>query len=491
MKFYEQRRPPARDRHRRASGTSATAAATPSCATRCSRAARSCAGTRRTCGSRYENWVEGLNGDWLISRQRFFGVPFPVWYRLDADGELDYDQPLVPDEDAPARSTRRATSRPATPRTSAASPAASSATPTSWTRGPRRRSRPQIASPAGRTTPTCSPARSRWTCARRPTRSSAPGCSPRSCARTSSTTRCRGATRRISGWILDPDRKKMSKSKGNVVTPMEPCSSSTAPTRCATGPRAAGPGADTAFDEGQMKVGRRLAIKILNASKFALGVIGDDVPAADTVTEPLDRSMLARARRHLVDERHRGLRGLRLRPRARAHRAVLLVLLRRLPRAGEGPRLRRAARAGARLGPRRARARARHAAAAVRAVPAVRHRGGVVVVAGRLDPPAAWPTRRRCSRPSGVGPTSTCTASPPTVLGAIRKAKSEAQAFDAHRGRARHACTTPAERLARARAAARRRARGAGRVVGDARAAVDGGGARRSSVDAGRPSPRR
>ena len=70
--------------------------------------------------SRYTNWIDGLNGDWLISRQRFFGVAFPVWYRLDADGNPDYDDPILAAEDqlpidpasAPPARLRRGAARP-------------------------------------------------------------------------------------------------------------------------------------------------------------------------------------------------------------------------------------------------------------------------------------------------------------------------------------------------------------------------------------------
>jgi valyl-tRNA synthetase len=104
----------------------------------------------------------------------------------------------------------------------------------------------------------------------------------------------------INGWVLDPDRKKMSKSKGNVVTPMPLVEEygADALRYWACNGR---PGVDTAVDFGVMKVGRKLAIKVLNASKFVLGVSGDAAEDVREVTTALDRSLLILLA-ELVDE---------------------------------------------------------------------------------------------------------------------------------------------------------------------------------------------
>ncbi len=258
--------------------------------------------------ARYEDWVNGLTGDWCVSRQRFFGVPFPLWYPLDASGAVLYDQPIaaleaqlpvdpstdVPDGYEPAQRGQPggfvgdpdvmdtwATSS-LTPQIAGHMAGAAGAGDEDAT-GPGEHDsagageelfakvfpmdvRPQ-AHDIIRTWLFSTILRSHLDYDELPWANAA-----------------------ISGWVLDPDRKKMSKSKGNVVTPLhllEEYGADAVRYWAANGR----PGTDTAFDAQQMKVGRRLAVKLLNASKFALAELP---PAGAELTHPLDRALIAR-----------------------------------------------------------------------------------------------------------------------------------------------------------------------------------------------------
>ncbi|MGQ0615882.1 MAG: valine--tRNA ligase [Acidimicrobiia bacterium] len=238
---------------------------------------------------RYENWVNGLIGDWNVTRQRFFGVPFPVWYPVDGDGNVVHDRPLTADEsrlpvdpstDVPTGYHADQRDQPGgftgdpdvmdTWATSSLTPQIAG----HWIDDPDLYARvfPMDLRPQAheiiRTWLFYTVVRSHYEHAGLPWKNAA-----------------------ISGFVTDPDRKKLSKSQGNA--PDDPAVlladyGADAVRYWAAGGR---PGQDTMFDRNQFKVGRRLAIKLLNASRFALGL--GEPPTAAPITSPLDRSMLA------------------------------------------------------------------------------------------------------------------------------------------------------------------------------------------------------
>ncbi|MEZ6195941.1 MAG: valine--tRNA ligase [Planctomycetota bacterium] len=248
---------------------------------------------------RYESWVEGLNQDWCISRQRYFGVPFPVWYEIDENGATRHDRPIHaeaailpvdPLSDVPTGYTEDQRGKPGgftgdpdvmdTWATSSLTPQIQS----HWSRDAGRHAKlfPMDVRPQSheiiRTWAFYTIVKA-WLHEREiPWKHVV-----------------------ISGWILDPDRKKMSKSKGNVVTPGHLLDQHSVDGVRYWAARAR-LGQDTAFDEKVFGIGKKLATKIFNASRFVFTQIdnacGDGVvPGRGAIGCPLDLALVERLRR--------------------------------------------------------------------------------------------------------------------------------------------------------------------------------------------------
>jgi valyl-tRNA synthetase len=246
---------------------------------------------------RYEDWVEGLNQDWCVSRQRYFGVPIPVWYAVDGDGSVDYgslilpreeDLPVDPYSEPPPGFSNDRRGEPGgfvgdqdvfdTWATSSLTPLI----PTGWPDDARHAAlypgdlRPQ-SHEIIRTWAFYTITRSLLEDESIPWRHAA-----------------------ISGWVVDRDRKKMSKSKGNVVVPSDLLDEfgSDAVRYWAASARL---GTDTAFATDVMREGKRLVTKLRNAARLIQNYEGD----SGEISQPLDRALIARLKKLIIDATRR------------------------------------------------------------------------------------------------------------------------------------------------------------------------------------------
>ncbi len=232
---------------------------------------------------RYDHWVENLKWDWCISRQRYFGVPFPVWFCADcgqpvfaSQGQLPVD-PLAdsPEEPCPGCGCTNFLAETDVMDTWATS----SLTPQinlKWREVDQR----DIALPMS-LRPQAHDIIRTW----------AFYTIVKAHLHNDSTP---WDTVMISGHALNPNREKMSKSKGNVAGDPLAALEVYSADELRYWACSSRLGSDVVFSQDVLGEGRRLVTKLWNAARFAAGHLEGFTPGEPPVLHPFDRWILAR-----------------------------------------------------------------------------------------------------------------------------------------------------------------------------------------------------